>query len=100
MVEVLKKKEQEIRDIIFQFLNPKEYQVFIFGSRASNKARRYSDYDIGIWSKNKKPLSSRVKILIEDALEESDLPYKVDIVDFSLVSSGFRKVALSKIKEL
>ena len=95
-----KKTEQEIKDIIFQFLNPKEYQIFIFGSRVFGKARKFSDYDIGIWSKNKRPLSSRNKILIEDALEESNLPYKVDVVDFSLVSSGFRKVALSKIKEL
>ena len=100
MVKILKKTEQEIRDIIFQFLNPKEHQVFIFGSRAIGKTRKFSDYDIGIWGKNKRPLSSGIKILIGDALEESNLPYKVDVVDFSLVSSGFRKVALSKIKEL
>jgi len=93
-------QEKEIKKLIFQFLNSKKHKAFIFGSRAVGKAKKYSDYDIGIWSKNKRPLSSRIKILIEDALEESDLPYKVDIVDFSLVSSGFRKVALSKIKEL
>jgi len=38
--------------------------------------------------------------LIDEAFEESDLPFKVDIVDFSLVSDKFRKTALSKIKEL
>ena len=37
---------------------------------------------------------------IEEALEESDLPYRVDIVDFSSVSNDFRKVALTKIKKL
>ena len=100
MVRSLEKTEQEIKNIIFQFLNSKEYQVFIFGSRALGGAKKYSDYDIGIWRKDKRSLSSRNKILIEHALEESNLPYKVDIVDFSLVSSGFRKVALSKIKKL
>ena len=47
-----KKAELEIKKIIFQFLNPKEYQVFIFGSRAKGKAKKYSDYDIGILGKN------------------------------------------------
>jgi len=35
---------------------------------------------------------------IEEALEESDIPYKADIVDFSLVSSDFKKVALLELK--
>ena len=98
MKRVLNNSEKEIKDIIFQFLDPKQYQVFIFGSRATGKAPKYSDYDIGIWGK--KPLPPKIKILIEEALEESDLPYTVDVVDFSLVPSNFKKVALSKIKRL
>lgn len=94
----LKKAEEEIKRIIFRFLNPKEYQVFIFGSRATGKAKKYSDYDVGIWGK--KPAPWRILADIEEALEESDLPYKVEVVDFSLVPSNFKKVALSQIKEL
>ena len=90
--------EETIKEIIFRFLDPKEYKVFIFGSRITRKAEKYSDYDVGIIGKKSVP--SVTKVLIEEALEKSDLPYRVDIVDFSLVSSGFRKVALSKIKEL
>lgn len=98
MAKKLTKIEKEIRKIIFQFLSPNEYQVFIFGSRASGKARKYSDYDIGILGK--KPVPLKVLGKIEEALEESDLPYKVEVVDFSLLPSGFKKVALSKIKKL
>jgi predicted nucleotidyltransferase len=94
----LKKVEKEIKKIIFQFLDPKDYQVFIFGSRAKGKAEKFSDYDIGIIGK--KALPFRVMALIEEALEESDLPYKVDVVDFALVPESFKKVALSKIKKL
>ena len=94
----LNNSEKEIRNIIFQFLDPKEYQVFIFGSRVTGKSKKYSDYDIGILGK--KTVSWSKVVLIEEALEKSDLPYKVDIVDFSLVSSKFKKVALSKIKRL
>lgn len=90
--------EKKIKKIIYQFINPKEYTVFIFGSRATGKARKYSDYDVGISGKNSIP--SEVKILIEEALEESDLPYKVDVVDFSLLPTKFKKVALSKVKKL
>jgi len=98
MVKLSKKIEKEIKEIIFRFLNSKEFQVFIFGSRTTGKAKRYSDYDVGIWGK--KPVPASTVVLIEEAFEESDLPYKVEIVDFSLVSPEFRKVALSKIKKL
>lgn len=90
--------KEKIKKIIFQFLDPNEYQVFIFGSRATGKAKKFSDYDVGIFGK--KPAPWRILAAIEEALEESDLPYKVDVVDFSLVSAGFKKVALSKIKNL
>ena len=90
--------EKEIKKIIFHFLNPLEYKVFIFGSRASGKAKKFSDYDVGI--KGEKAIPGHIKVMIEEALEESDIPQKVDIVDFSLLSSNFKKVSLSKIKEL
>ncbi len=92
------KSEDIIREIMFSFLDPKKYRVFIFGSRASGKHSKYSDYDVGIVSE--KALLSETKVLIEEAMEESDLPFKVDIVDFSLVSDDFRKIALSSVVEL
>lgn len=92
------KAEKKIKKIIFQSLNPKDYQVFVFGSRANRKAKKFSDYDIGIWGKKQTP--AHIISEIKENLEESDLPYKVDIVDFSLTTEDFRKIALSKIKEL
>lgn len=98
MTKILEKAEKEIKDIIFRFLDPKKYQVFIFGSRVTGKAKKFSDYDVGIFGK--KPIPWRILAAIEEALEESDLPYRVDVVDFSLVTSNFKKIALSKIKKL
>ena len=98
MKPTLKNEEEAIRDIIFQFINPNEYKVFIFGSRATGKARKFSDYDIGI--EGKKPIAWETMALVKEMFEESDLPFKVDLVDFSLVSDKFRETALSKIKEL
>jgi hypothetical protein len=54
-------------------------------------------YDVGILGK--KPIPGHILIKIEESLEESDLPYKIDIVDFILVSPEFRKIALSNNNE-
>jgi len=98
MANMSQKTEKEIKRIISKFLDPKEYQIFIFGSRAAGRAKKYSDYDIGIWGKKSVPW--HILAMINESLEESDIPYKVDIVDFSLLSPEFRKIALSKSKKL
>lgn len=90
--------EKFIKETIARFLDLREYEVFLFGSRASNRAHRFSDFDVGI--KGKKPVPPKILVLIKDILEESDLPYMVDVVDFSSVSKIFKKTALNKIKKL
>ena len=90
--------QTDIRKIIFRFIDPREYKVFIFGSRVTGQAQKFSDYDIGI--QGKKMVPGYILAMAEEALEESDIPYKVDLVDLSLVSPQFREVALSQIKEL
>jgi len=89
------KTKAEIKKIIYSFLDPKEYRVFVFGSRTTERARKFSDIDIGI--KSSKPIPWWKLSAIEEAFEESDLPYTVDVVDFNLVSEKFRQVAESKI---
>lgn len=90
--------EKAIKKIIFSFLDLKRHRIFIFGSRATGKARKFSDYDIGIIGK--KPVPWRLMAQAKASLEESRLPYRVDLIDFSLVSSGFRRAALLKIRSL
>jgi len=41
----IEKPEIEIKKIIYKFLKPKEYKLFVFGSRATNNSRKFSDYD-------------------------------------------------------
>lgn len=89
---------QTIRSIIFKYLPEDEYNSFIFGSRAGKKAREWSDFDIGIKGKQKVPLSTLG--LIKEDLENSRIPYKVDVVDFSRVPEKFKKVAQKKTVKL
>ena len=93
-----KAAEKEIKNILQKYVDFKKHKVFIFGSRARGKARKFSDYDIGVIGR--KPLDLKKIALIKGELEESDLPYRVDVVDFSTVSKNFKNIALSKIKKL
>lgn len=82
---------QKAKTIVCSYLPKGNYQVFLFGSRTTNRHHRYSDIDIGIEGKDS--VSKLVMSRITDALEESDLPVKVDVVDFFRVSSEFKNVA-------
>jgi predicted nucleotidyltransferase len=64
--------------------------VWVFGSRATGRARRYSDLDLAIDAG--RPLSlAEIGTLVE-ALSDSDLPYRVDIVDWCVTGDAFRRL--------
>ena len=94
----LEDTERFIRHTLTQFLDPKKYRLFLFGSRAVGQSGKFSDYDVGILGKKSLPL--HLLSLIKEAFEESDFPFRVDVVDFSLTSTKFRKIALVQAKEL
>lgn len=71
------------------------YKLFIFGSRASGENQRWSDIDVGILGQEKIPGHALVKI--EEELENSRIPFKIDVVDFKAVSAQFRTLALKNV---
>ena len=73
----------------------KSYKAFIFGSWATNTNRKYSDIDLGIMGP--KPLSSKSYVSLEQDFQESDFPYRIDLVDFFNVSDKFKQASLSSI---
>lgn len=90
-----KQIEDNIKKIIFKHLSPKEYRVFVYGSRATGRDRKWSDYDIGIMGKEETPQA--VLANLSEELENSDIPVNVDVVDFHHVSDRFKNLALYKI---
>lgn len=88
--------KQEILKIIARHLPLENYRVFLFGSRALNRAKKWSDFDIGIEGKSSIPLKTLAKIEVD--LEESDIPYIVEVVDFNRVSDKFKNFALNNIQ--
>ena len=55
-------------------------KIYLFGSRARGEATPYSDVDIAIKSDT---LDFKEFAKIRFAIEESNFPYKVDLVDLS-----------------
>ena len=67
-------------------------KVLAFGSRANLRAKRYSDLDLAILGDE--PLSLDTTSALAEELGESDLPFKVDLVDWTTVDEAFREIIL------
>ena len=83
-----------IKSVVNENLDRSKYKVFVFGSRTQTKHRKFSDIDIGILGPKALPVLTLLQI--KDGLSNSDIPYLVDVVDFSTVSENFKKIAMSK----
>lgn len=66
------------------------FEVWAFGSRAQKTAKRYSDLDLCVLSE--RPLGLSLSAELVEAFSESDLPWKVDVVDWAITSETFRKI--------
>ncbi|MFT5084923.1 MAG: putative nucleotidyltransferase [Lentisphaeria bacterium] len=84
MIQLSEKHQNILRDILRKQL--KGQKVYVFGSRATNKAQKFSDVDLCI---DGPELSFGEEVAIKDAFSESDLPYFVDVVQKSRLSDEF-----------
>lgn len=79
---------QKIRQIVLNFMRAEPAEIYLFGSWAKNKQQKSSDVDIAIEYNAE---SNRAKIsTLREILEESDIPYSVDVVDLQFVSKELR----------
>lgn len=62
--------------------------VWVFGSRINGRARRFSDLDLVV--KDATPIDMRIVEQIQEALDKSDLPILVDIVDWHRLPAHFQ----------
>jgi type I restriction enzyme S subunit len=62
--------------------------VWAFGSRARFAAKPYSDLDLALVGAA--PLSLEASARLHEAFTQSDLPYKVDVVDWASTSPEFQ----------
>ena len=64
--------------------------VWAFGSRVRGPAKRYSDLDLAVIART--PVSPRTLAALEEAFSQSDLPWRVDVIDWATSGEGFRRV--------
>lgn len=81
---------ERVRRLVLSELGPWPVRVWLFGSWARRAERRSSDIDVAVWPV--RPLPSDVLPRLRHRLEESDVPYRVDVVDLSVVDPAFRTV--------
>jgi len=65
-------------------------EVWAFGSRARHCAKPYSDLDLALITPA--PLSLDKLANLSEAFDTSDLPIRVDVVDWASTSETFRKI--------
>ncbi len=80
-----------VREIVLSIVDTNACAVFLFGSWARRSHKQSSDIDIGIWGSQ--PLGKTYHRLMQ-AIEDSIVPYPVDIVDFFNADEAFRRDAL------
>jgi len=79
--------ETIVRDVLGRSL-PEGVAALAFGSRVAGKAKPYSDLDLAL--KSDAPLSLELIADLSDAFCESDLPFRVDLLDLRSAAPALR----------
>ena len=87
-IEMSEKNWNIVQAVLVQYVP--NSTVWAFGSRARKTAKPYSDLDLAVINSQSMPLSLYAELA--GAFVESDLPWKVDIVDWAAIGDSFRKI--------
>ena len=85
-----------VKQIVLKRVPKNEFAVFLFGSRAASNSNSLSDIDVGIMGT--KPLPILIMADLDSDLEESIVPFKIDLIDFYQADQAFKNEALSSIQ--
>lgn len=84
----------KLKELVMDFLKDEKVTIVMFGSRARKEDLPFSDVDIGIIPYDR--LDDVKLALLRERIEDSSIPYKVDIVNLLEVSADFRKEVLKE----
>ena len=74
-----------------------ECEVRVFGSRVAGTAKHYSDLDLALIGHREIDWDTLRQL--REAFEESDLPFRVDVIDWHAISEGFRKGSRAGLRD-
>jgi len=85
---------ESLKNIVKDVFKGEDVTVILFGSRARGDYFETSDVDVGILPRGE---VNKSKIaLLRERIENSNIPYKVDVVDLSLASKEFADKVLKE----
>lgn len=85
--------ETELKFILDQVVKPLKAmgsKVYLFGSRANGKYKKFSDVDLLYVSKLNQPVPLSLISQVTIKIEESEFPYKVDLVSNAELAESYR----------
>ena len=85
---------EEVRRIVHEVLGGQEVSVYLFGSWARGDVTSQSDIDLAIEAHS--PLPPGTLALLRERLEESHVPYRVEVVELGGVDPEFRHRILAE----
>ena len=88
MIDLAPDHLEKVRTILHQHVP--RCEVRAFGSRVNGTAKDYSDIDLAVVGSTQ--LSDDTLRHLKEAFEESDLPFRVDVLDWHAASPEFQKV--------
>ena len=80
--------EQRHWEMVKAILVKYPYTFFAFGSRVKGNPRRFSDLDICFVE----DIPWNIRAHIDEDFDESDLPYKVDVIDWNACDKNFQNL--------
>ena len=87
---------EQLKKIVLDELKSQNIKIFMFGSRARRDNYIGSDVDIGLIPEGK--IDSSKISLLKEKIDNSNIPYKVQIVNFKEVSERFKNEAMKDIE--
>lgn len=94
-IKFYEKSQKTIKKIILSNL-PKNVEVYLFGSGVTKNHSYNSDIDVAIIPQS--TFDEKIIYRIKDLIEESYVPFKVDIINLRKVSNEFKKEVFKKAK--
>ena len=80
---------RQIRQIVLKEVEGRQVKVYLFGSWAEGKATPGSDVDIALEGREK--IDPGLVLRLREMLEESTVPYKVDIINLHEAGENLRR---------
>lgn len=92
MIDISKDNLEIVLSILKKFVPNSEIRVF--GSRYNGTSKKYSDLDIAIVSD--KELDWELISDIKESFQDSDITFRVDVLDWNNTEDYFKKIIIDK----